>query len=172
MRWIFAYGSLMWNPNFEYNEKKICVLKNYKRSFDLKATEHRGTIDNPGLVLTIRKEMGESCVGVCFGIEENKWIDVYSYLIQRELRGEIKPYKFVNKNVFENNKTIKAKTLLTDNKNILLLNNLTDKKRAEIISKAYGNSGSNIDYYLNTVYFLKKIGVEKDNIYNIEKYLK
>lgn len=33
--WIFGYGSLVWNPGFEYDEKMIGYIKDYKRVFDL-----------------------------------------------------------------------------------------------------------------------------------------
>lgn len=33
--WVFGYGSLVWNPGFDYDEKVIGFIKNYKRVFDL-----------------------------------------------------------------------------------------------------------------------------------------
>lgn len=33
--WVFGYGSLVWNPGFEYDEKVIGYIKNYRRVFDL-----------------------------------------------------------------------------------------------------------------------------------------
>jgi cation transport regulator ChaC len=33
--WIFGYGSLVWNPGFEYDEKVIGFIKDYRRVFDL-----------------------------------------------------------------------------------------------------------------------------------------
>ena len=33
--WVFGYGSLVWNFGFEYDEKVIGFIKNYKRVFDL-----------------------------------------------------------------------------------------------------------------------------------------
>ena len=33
--WVFGYGSLVWNPGFEYDEKVIGFIKDYKRVFDL-----------------------------------------------------------------------------------------------------------------------------------------
>lgn len=33
--WVFGYGSLVWNPGFEYDEKVIGFIKDYRRVFDL-----------------------------------------------------------------------------------------------------------------------------------------
>jgi cation transport regulator ChaC len=31
--WVFGYGSLVWNPGFEYDEKVIGFIKDYRRVF-------------------------------------------------------------------------------------------------------------------------------------------
>jgi len=33
--WVFGYGSLIWNPGFDFDEKLIGYIKDYKRVFDL-----------------------------------------------------------------------------------------------------------------------------------------
>lgn len=33
--WVFGYGSLAWNPGFEYDEKIVGFIKDYRRVFDL-----------------------------------------------------------------------------------------------------------------------------------------
>jgi cation transport regulator ChaC len=33
--WVFGYGSLVWNPGFDYDEKVIGFIKDYRRVFDL-----------------------------------------------------------------------------------------------------------------------------------------
>jgi cation transport regulator ChaC len=37
--WVFGYGSLIWNPGFDFDEKILGFVKGYKRTFNL------GTID-------------------------------------------------------------------------------------------------------------------------------
>ena len=41
--WIFAYGSLMWDPGFAYAEAQPALLKGYHRSFCVYSHRHRGT---------------------------------------------------------------------------------------------------------------------------------
>lgn len=33
--WVFGYGSLVWNPGFEYDEKIMGFIKDYRRVFDV-----------------------------------------------------------------------------------------------------------------------------------------
>lgn len=33
--WVFGYGSLVWNPGFDFDEKIIGYIKDYRRVFDL-----------------------------------------------------------------------------------------------------------------------------------------
>ncbi len=51
--WIFAYGSLMWNPVFDVKQSERATLRGYRRSFCLDQPVFRGSPDNPGLMLGI-----------------------------------------------------------------------------------------------------------------------
>ncbi|MGL5078293.1 MAG: gamma-glutamylcyclotransferase, partial [Waterburya sp.] len=62
--WIFAYGSLIWNPLFEYLERCVVAVEGWHRQFCLLAPVGRGTIENPGLVLGL--EPGNSCQGIAY----------------------------------------------------------------------------------------------------------
>lgn len=33
--WVFGYGSLVWNPGFQVDDKVIGYIKDYRRVFDL-----------------------------------------------------------------------------------------------------------------------------------------
>lgn len=54
---IFGYGSLCWNPGTEGGLAKASQtlgwVKGYKRVWAQRSTDHRGTVDFPGLVCTL-----------------------------------------------------------------------------------------------------------------------
>jgi cation transport protein ChaC len=68
--WIFAYGSLMWNPEFEWDARHVATVRGYHRSFRVWSRINRGTPENPGLVLTL--ECGGSCRGLVYRIPSNR----------------------------------------------------------------------------------------------------
>jgi cation transport protein ChaC len=62
--WVFAFGSLVWNPAFLYAERRRARVHGYHRRFCLWVYAGRGTPDRPGLMLSL--ESGGSCAGVAY----------------------------------------------------------------------------------------------------------
>lgn len=51
--WIFGYGSLVWKPNFEYNQQLVGSIQGFKRRFWQGNSYHRGNSSRPGRVATL-----------------------------------------------------------------------------------------------------------------------
>ena len=66
--WVFGYASLIWNPGFDYEERAIARLREYARSFCRRSIHHRGTPEDPGLVLALDTHPGAACEGVAFRV--------------------------------------------------------------------------------------------------------
>lgn len=81
--WIFAYGSLMWNPSFIWDVKHVALVRGYHRSFRLWSRMNRGTPENPGLVLTL--ERGGSCRGIIYRIEADRVHEEMHGIWKREM---------------------------------------------------------------------------------------
>ncbi|KAF9681411.1 hypothetical protein SADUNF_Sadunf06G0223100 [Salix dunnii] len=64
--WVFGYGSLVWNPGFEYDEKVIGFIKDYRRVFDLACIDHRGTPESPARTCTLEYVEGAICWGTAY----------------------------------------------------------------------------------------------------------
>src|SRR6267154_244768 len=62
--WLFAYGSLMWNPEMPFAERRPALLRGYHRSFCLYSRDYRGTPERPGLVLGL--DRGGACRGIAY----------------------------------------------------------------------------------------------------------
>jgi cation transport protein ChaC len=57
--YIFAYGSLLWNPTVDYEDEFLAKVYGFHRSFCMKTNLGRGSFKNPGLMLGLDK--GGSC---------------------------------------------------------------------------------------------------------------
>ncbi|ESQ32152.1 hypothetical protein EUTSA_v10004888mg [Eutrema salsugineum] len=84
--WVFGYGSLIWNPGFQFDEKLIGYIKDYKRVFDLACIDHRGTPEHPARTCTLEQSTGAICWGAAYcvrgGPEKEKL--AMEYLERRE----------------------------------------------------------------------------------------
>ena len=60
--WVFAYGSLMWDPDVPRAETETALLRGYHRSFCLYSYDYRGTRTQPGLTLGL--DHGGACRGI------------------------------------------------------------------------------------------------------------
>ncbi|KAL0890715.1 hypothetical protein Bca101_014698 [Brassica carinata] len=92
--WVFGYGSLIWNPGFDFDEKLIGYIKDYKRVFDLACIDHRGTPEHPARTCTLEQSTGAICWGAAYcvrgGPEKEKL--AMEYLERRECEYDSKTH--------------------------------------------------------------------------------
>jgi cation transport protein ChaC len=81
--WMFAYGSLMWNPGLAYVAKRVGTIYGFHRNFCLWSRVNRGTPERPGLVLTL--ERGGSCRGLAFRLARSTTREELRALWRREM---------------------------------------------------------------------------------------
>jgi cation transport protein ChaC len=60
--WVFAYGSLIWNPEFNVTGRMRATAYGWHRSFSLKIERWRATSEQPGLMMAL--ERGGRCDGM------------------------------------------------------------------------------------------------------------
>jgi len=81
--WVFAYGSLMWNPLTQHDERVIATLHKWHRSFCLRMIAGRGTPEFPGRMLAL--EPGGSTQGVALRLPEQTLDEELRILWVREM---------------------------------------------------------------------------------------
>lgn len=81
--WIFAYGSLVWNPIFPVAEQHRARLFGFHRSFCMTSTIGRGTTERPGLMLAL--EAGDAVDGIALKIGQQDRDEEIRLLWRREM---------------------------------------------------------------------------------------
>lgn len=89
--WIYAYGSLMWDPALHFEEVRRASLPGYQRRFTFRTHIGRGSPECPGLMLSIEPRPG-ACEGLAFRIAAGQAEAESAILWRREmLRGAYTP---------------------------------------------------------------------------------
>src|ERR1700741_4214197 len=80
--WLFGYGSMMWQPGFEFIEQVPARLIGEHRALCVYSFVHRGTPEKPGLVLGL--DRGGACRGIAFRVAAKHRASTVAYLRARE----------------------------------------------------------------------------------------
>ena len=155
--WVFAYGSLLWNPGFEVLRQEPATLPGYSRSFCMRSIHHRGTEDDPGLVLALDETVGAACSGVALQAGGDRDA-VLAYLRERELVSSAYLEKMLEVEL-SGGRRVTAVTYVIDPDHVQYCGALPLEEQAQIISRAHGGRGPNSEYLYNTARHLDEIGI-------------
>ncbi len=153
--WIFAYGSLIWNPTFHFVARRIGRIRGYHRQFCLRTPIGRGSKDCPGLVLAL--ERGGSCRGVAFELAAAKAPHEIELLWRREMvSGSYRP-RWVRVETDEG--PVEAVTFVINRAHPNYAGGLDFDVTCRMIADAVGMLGPCADYLFETVSHLESLGI-------------
>ena len=156
--WVFGYGSLLWNPGFEPAETRRAVLRDYHRSFCMLSIHHRGSEEEPGLVLALDADPGGQCTGVAFRIAEDEEQAVLADLRARELISSA--YYEANLPLeLDDGSTIEALSYVI-NRDHRQYCQFDLEKQAQMIAHSVGGRGPNTEYLYNTARHLDQMQIK------------
>jgi cation transport protein ChaC len=165
---VFAYGSLMWRPDFPFAEIEPAILHGYHRAFCITSTHYRGSIERPGLVLGL--DRGGKCIGRLYRIAAKDAPEVAEYLHQRELVTGCYVPKQVTLRLPEDRRQLGI-AYVADRKHYQYTGKLSDAAVADIIRHAVGIVGSNREYLRSTVQHLEEMGIVEGRLHRILQLL-
>lgn len=154
--WVFGYGSLMWNPGFPYVERQVARVHGFRRSLCIWSTAHRGTIEQPGLVMGL--DRGGSCRGMAFKVAGADWGDALDYLRKRELITNVYMERIVPVSLPDGQR-VRSVTYVVDRRHPQYAGSLGVEEAAAVVLRSHGQSGPNDAYVLNTVIQLQQMGI-------------
>ena len=155
--WVFAYGSLMWNPEFDYLRSETARLEGYHRCLCLWSVEYRGTLEHPGLVMGL--DDGGSCLGRAFLISEQVAPQAMANLNEREMitgayQSGLKPLSLAS------GETVHGVCLMARHDHAQYAGILDHQHISQIVKVAHGKRGSNREYVLNTARHLREMDMD------------
>jgi cation transport protein ChaC len=155
-RWVFGYGSLIWNPGFTFVRAEKATLHGAHRALSVYSHRHRGTPERPGLVFGLSR--GGSCVGVAFEVDAAIWPKVFAYLQAREMDRGV--YREAWRNiVLEEGTTVSALAYLVNEQHAQFAGRLDLERQVELVRSGRGESGPNAEYVRNTAEHLLTLGI-------------
>lgn len=155
--WVFGYGSLIWNPGFDFINNLEAQLLGAHRCLCIYSHHHRGTKKNPGLVFGLRR--GGSCLGMAFQIAPKNWQKTIDYLREREQVTKV--YKEAMRQiVLKNGQKTCALTYLANESHAQYAGELAIGEQLSLIKNASGVGGKNIEYVINTARHLREMNIK------------
>jgi cation transport protein ChaC len=163
--WLFAYGSLIWNPLIHFVEQRRARLHGYHRRFCLRSRGARGTAENPGLVLGL--DFGGSCNGLAFRIDAAVARHELKMIWWREMvLGAYAP-RWVG--ITSGRRRVRALAFVVNHTHPHYAGRLSDAELTRILATACGRFGSCADYLLQTVASLQGHGVHDAHLARLSR---
>ncbi|XP_078433904.1 gamma-glutamylcyclotransferase 2-2-like [Wolffia australiana] len=173
--WVFGYGSLVWNPGFEFDESVIGFIKDHKRAFTVACIDHRGTPENPARTLNLERSEGSICWGVAYCIKggSEKERDAMKYLEKRECEYDLKAHVdfYSEENPLKPAVTDVIVFISTPDKEVnkYYLGPAPVEEMARQIATASGPCGNSRDYLFSLQKALFAIGHEEEEVIELAK---
>jgi len=159
--WVFAYGSLMWDPAFRFVEVRRGHVADHARRFILKDVfGGRGTRSAPGLMAALDK--GPGCDGLLFRIAHRDVEEETEVLWRREQVGPAYSAAFIDAMV--ENRPVTALAFVADYDAELIDPNLTREEQVRFLATGTGFLGSSLDYLRNIDKKFAALGIRDDDV--------
>lgn len=164
--WVFAYGSLIWKPEFTSVEMQRATAFGWHRAFCLQISRWRGSPTQPGLMMAL--ERGGQCDGVVYRLPDGDRIAQIERLLRREISS------------VESMDSVRWLTVMTPsgrcNALVFWAGGTAERMAhrqplesvAKILASACGHVGSCAEYLFNTVSHLEQLGIRDRNLWRLQ----
>ena len=164
--WVFAYGSLIWNPEFVPVEQRPATAPGWHRSFCLKLTRWRGTRELPALMLAL--DRGGSCKGIVYRLPAEDHFGQLGQLMRREI--DANPPTNVPRwiKVRTRDGPLRALAFVAAPDGRAYAGRLPPEQVADTLARAAGHWGSSAQYLFRTVAKLEESGIHDRNLWRVQ----
>jgi cation transport protein ChaC len=155
--WLFAYGSLMWDPAIHIVEIRRAKLRGYHRRFCLKIEVGRGSRERPALMAAL--DEGGECDGLAFRIPAAAVDRETEILWMREMIDSA--YHAVFAALETPQGSVEALAFVMDRRDRKFAD-IGIEEAARIIATGTGALGSNLEYFNNLAGHVAALGIKDD----------
>ncbi|MDF5710427.1 MAG: gamma-glutamylcyclotransferase [Nostoc sp. S4] len=163
--WIFAYGSLIWNPLITYLERRAGIIYGWHRRFCTWMILGQGTPENPGLLLGL--DRGGSCRGIIYRIAAADVPKELLLIWRREMLAGVYDARWVK--VFDGTQEFKAIAFVANRQHPRYAACIPLTTTINSIATASGKLGSCADYLMRTVDGLIAEGIKDRKLLLLRK---
>lgn len=143
--WIFAYGSLIWNPACQFETRRKATMFGWHRSLCLKLIAGRGSAQSPGRMLSL--EPGGITEGVALKLPASTLEDVLPSLWIREMpTGAYRPTW--SPVIAQDGTRLTALVFVAERDHVLYEPNASVACVSNLVASAKGPLGTNAEYVL------------------------
>ena len=162
--WVFAFGSLIWNPAFHFVERRTARIHGFHRQFCLWARAGRGSPQRPGLMLSL--ESGGSCTGVAYRLAGRAAATELDVLWRREM------FTMAYRPVWTTARTSRGPepviAFSANREHERYAPGLKDAVVARYLATGAGPMGRCCDYLFDTVAHLRQLGIRDRRLEALE----
>ena len=166
--WIFGYGSLIWNPLIDFEERRYGQLFGFHKRFCLWTRIGRGSPDAPGLVLAL--DRGGSVKGCVYRIKAEMVADELDILWRREMLNNSYVPRWLLVRTDEGVVRALAFTIRQGSQSFAA--KMSEAETARFIANAEGFVGPCRDYLFETTDALRKEGMADAMMERLTKLVK
>jgi len=163
--WVFAFGSLIWNPAFHLVERRTARIHGFHRQFCLWARAGRGSAEKPGLMLSLVS--GGSCTGVAYRLARRAAATELDVLWRREMA--TMAYRPVWATAHTPEGPEPAIAFSANPAHERYVPGLAEEAVARYLATGAGVMGRCCDYLFDTVAHLRQLGIRDRRLEALEK---
>lgn len=150
--WVFAYGSLIWNPQFHFEDIQPAALRGYHRRYCLWSKWGRGTPHFPGLTLGLVS--GGACRGLAYFISEGHALSELELIWRREVVTDAYEPRLVK--IAIPSAAVEAVAFVANPASVAYVRRLPEEQIVATLAGAKGELGDCAEYLFLTIAHLNR----------------
>ena len=164
--WVFGYGSLLWNPGFDFLDRRHATLRGWHRAFCMEINRFRGSPEQPGLMLAL--EQGGCCKGEVFRLADANPAAEIEKLFRREVpyRRLATAWRWVSVDIAGERR--RALTFYAGMRGDIYHVKHDIHQQAHMLARAAGFGGSGAAYLQQTVAKLDEQGIHDSYLWHLQ----